>query len=252
MQAKKSLGQNFLTSVGAINTIIASSDYTPDLTILEVGPGRGILTEALLQKFKKVVAVEKDHELIDFLKEKFEKELKSGKLRLVEGDILELTPVELNLNNYGVVANIPYYITGQFLRIWLQNMPKYMVLMVQKEVAKRVVASDSKESLLSISVKLYGEPKYIETIKRGSFYPIPNVDSAILKISNISKPKIDEERFFPLLKAGFAHKRKLLLSNLKEGGFENSASSFNLCKIDTQTRAENLTVEDWLCLSRGA
>jgi 16S rRNA (adenine1518-N6/adenine1519-N6)-dimethyltransferase len=258
MQAKKSLGQNFLTSVGAINKIIASSDYSPNLTILEVGPGRGVLTEALLKKFERVVAVEKDHELIGFLREKFSKEIESGQLRLVEGDILELKPSELELVNYGIVANIPYYITGQFLRIWLSidPQPKYMVLMVQKEVAKRVVASDEKESLLSMSVKLYGVPKYIETIKRGSFYPIPNVDSAILKIGNILKPETSEENFFTLLKAGFAHKRKLLLSNLKESGVFGDprivvgqpTSKFDICHIDSKARAEDLKLEDWLCL----
>ncbi|MDO8493319.1 MAG: 16S rRNA (adenine(1518)-N(6)/adenine(1519)-N(6))-dimethyltransferase RsmA [bacterium] len=249
---KKSLGQNFLTSVGAINKIIASSDYSPGLTILEVGPGRGVLTEALLKKFDKVVAVEKDHELISVLQDKFSKEITSGQLQLIEGDILELTPTELNLANYAIVANIPYYITGQFLRVWLQNKPKYMVLMVQKEVAKRIVASDKKESLLSISVKLYGEPKYIETIKRGSFYPIPNVDSAILKITlNLetkSPSELDEERFFALLKAGFAHKRKLLLNNLKETNVSDIQKGFTNCNITPNIRAEDLTVENWVCL----
>jgi 16S rRNA (adenine1518-N6/adenine1519-N6)-dimethyltransferase len=259
MHPKKSLGQNFLTSVGAINKIIASSDYSPNLTVLEVGPGRGVLTESLLKKFDKVVAVEKDHELIGFLQEKFTKELESGQLKLVEGDILELKPEDLGLKKYGIVANIPYYITGQFLRVWLSigPQPKYMVLMVQKEVAKRVVASDGKESLLSMSVKLYGEPKYIETIKRGSFYPIPNVDSAILKINLhlASRPpsKEKEELFFTLLKAGFAHKRKLLLSNLKEGGvFGDPTSKFNICHIDLKARAEDLKIRDWECIAENS
>lgn len=258
MQAKKSLGQNFLTSVGAINTIIASSDHSSNLTILEVGPGRGVLTEALLKKFKKVVAIEKDYELIGFLRGKFAREIESEQLQLVEGDILELKPKDLNLEKYGVVANIPYYITGQFLRIWLQNLPEYMVLMVQKEVAKRVVASDKKESLLSMSVKAYGEPQYIETIKRGSFYPIPNVDSAILKIKlhpkSIFSNKNEEERFFEVLKAGFAHKRKLLSSNIKESGLGDPTSRpeviFNLCHVNPKARAEDLRLEDWICLTK--
>ncbi len=272
---KKSLGQNFLTSVGAINKIVetalSSGGPTSDFTILEVGPGRGILTEALLKKFDKVVAVEKDHELIEFLQTKFTKEITSGQLKLIEGDILKLNPTELNLADYAIVANIPYYITGQFLRIWLQNTPKYMVLMVQKEVAKRIVAAPStgsgqasKESLLSISVKLYGQPEYIETIKRGSFHPIPNVDSAILKIRTHLDTKcpsgnnLDEKRFFEILKAGFAHKRKLLLSNLKSTRFQGDSTStlrlnlleiFATCKINTKARAEDLKLENWICLS---
>ncbi len=296
---KKSLGQNFLTSVGAINKMVetALSCQGPTSTVLEVGPGRGVLTEALLKKFDKVLAVEKDELLAEKLKERFAKEVADGRLQIVTGDILTLTPVDLKLGNYAIVANIPYYITGHFLKIWLstQAQPKYMVLMVQKEVAKRIVAHstnsswpgrDSKESLLSISVKTYGEPTYIETIKKGSFFPIPKVDSAILKIDNISKtffsnlesppetslgaelpknPKKflekqfpnhprdsvgQEERFFTLVRAGFAHKRKLLLSNLSSGGFNPSLNKdiFGLCGIDLKVRAEDMTIEKWKCL----
>ena len=291
---KKSLGQNFLTSVGAVNKIVDTAlncgGPTSDITILEVGPGRGVLTEALLKKFDKVVAVEKDHELVRLLQEKFAKEITSGQLRLIEGDILELTPTSLGAKlpkNYAVVANIPYYITGQFLRSWLSidPQPKYMVLMVQKEVAKRIVATNSKESLLSISVKVYGEPTYIETVKRGSFHPIPNVDSAILKIGNISKyffyslgaklPKnshptsgasLTEESFFTVLRAGFTHKRKFLLRNLADhhtglpcvhihrgdlcgGDDKKIGECFAVCRIDPKARAEDLKPEDWRCLA---
>lgn len=251
MRAKKSLGQNFLTSVGAVQKIVAASDYAPGLTVLEVGPGRGVLTEALLQKFDKVVAVEKDRDLILFLEEKFAEEIRSGQLTLIEGDILELKPSDLNLKDYSIIANIPYYITGQFLRLWLSHAPKYMVLMLQKEVAKRIVAVPStssgqaKESLLSISVKLYGQPEYIETVKRGSFNPAPNVDSAILKIANIRNPDVDENRFFTILKTGFAHKRKLLASNLGK----NAENSLQKCSIDPKSRAESLKLEDWKCLT---
>lgn len=252
---KKSLGQNFLTSVGAIQKIIASSDYSPGLTILEIGPGRGVLTEALLRRFDRVVAIEKDHELIDLLQEKFEREIRSGQLTLIEGDILEI-PARMALSgwqppksDYAIIANIPYYITGIFLRTWLAKNPQYMVLMLQKEVAKRIIAADKKESLLSISVKLYGQPEYIETIKKGSFNPIPKVDSAILKIGNIATPNINEERFFELLKAGFAHKRKLLLSNLKEKHGEDMSKSLNHCQIDPKIRAEDITLENWKCLT---
>ena len=285
---KRSLGQNFLTSVGAVEKIVAASDDYTGLTILEVGPGRGVLTEALLKKFKKVLAVEKDESLGGLLEEKFTTEIKTGRLKIVFGDILKLNPTSLKLDDYAIVANIPYYITGQFLRNWLSTspQPKYMVLMLQKEVAQRIIANstgsgqtkESKESLLSISVKVYGEPHYIETIKSGSFFPAPKVDSAILKIDNISKNFFTkhhletkfpsylakrEEAFFSLVKAGFAHKRKVLLSNLKAAKLlgnlvsklevsklkEDLQSVFATCHIDLKARAEDLTVENWRCLA---
>ena len=282
---KKSLGQNFLTSVGAVEKIIETAAYaskfrdfpevgppksggrtSDNITILEVGPGRGVLTEALLKKFHKVIAIEKDDQLFAELSKKFSGEINSQQLRLVSGDILELDARELGLLNgdYGVVANIPYYITGQFLRTWLETEvpPKFMVLMLQKEVAKRIVAKDGKESLLSISIKAYGKPKYVETVKRGSFYPIPNVDSAILLIDHISKlffdhlgvqhpSKIRRGIFFDLLKAGFSHKRKLLIRNLEEKlkDKEKLQKTFKICNLDIKIRAEDIKTEDWICLS---
>jgi 16S rRNA (adenine1518-N6/adenine1519-N6)-dimethyltransferase len=127
--------------------------------------------------------------------------------------------------------------------------------MVQKEVAKRIVAQDGKESILSISVKAYGEPKYIKTIARGSFYPMPNVDSAVLKIDNISKKsfgKQNEKRFFEIVKAGFGHKRKLLKKNLLDVCADATTldKAFANCKIDPKTRAEDIKVGDWLCLAQ--
>ncbi|MBI5140334.1 MAG: ribosomal RNA small subunit methyltransferase A [Candidatus Vogelbacteria bacterium] len=286
---KKSLGQNFLTSVGAINKIVDTAvraviseigspgDPISDINnavILEVGPGRGVLTEALLKKFERVIAVEKDDNLFEKLREKFANEIKIKQLILIHGDILKLSPKRLGLldENYAIVANIPYYITGQFLRNWLSGeqigeveprhiQPRFMVLMLQKEAAKRIVAQDKKESLLSISVKVYGQPKYIETVKRGSFYPIPKVDSAILLINNISKnffknpeirsPENKEKIFFLLLHAGFAHKRKFLIKNLET----DCPSKIKLqrvfmdCKISPSARAEDVRLEDWKCLS---
>jgi 16S rRNA (adenine1518-N6/adenine1519-N6)-dimethyltransferase len=171
-KAKKSLGQNFLKSAQALSTIVRASRLAPTDTVLEVGPGKGVLTKELLKQ-SKVIAVEKDRELISHLKETFRDHCDSGKLRLIEGDILEMSPQDLNLNNHSfkIVANLPYYITGQFLRQWLSGdiQPSHMTLMLQKEVAKRIVAHDGKESILSISVKAYGTPRYIETVKAKYF-----------------------------------------------------------------------------------
>ncbi|MBI3633890.1 MAG: ribosomal RNA small subunit methyltransferase A [Candidatus Vogelbacteria bacterium] len=263
---KKSLGQNFLTSVGAVRKIVETAlicgGRTSDIMIVEVGPGRGVLTAELVKKFDKVIAIEKDRDLISFLNEKFASEITAGKLKVVEADILELDPITLDFQKFAFVANIPYYITGQFLKQWLtaDKQPRFMVLMLQKEVAQRIVAKDGKESLLSLSVKAYGEPKYIETIKRGSFYPIPNVDSAILKIDKISKRffrpdryiNVDEGKFFSTLRAGFAHKRKFLAKNLETNYLDKQKieNAFKTCAIGSKSRAEELGLDEWRCLTQ--
>ncbi len=273
MLAKKSLGQNFLTSTRAIEKIIEAADLKADDVVLEVGPGKGVLTEKLLEKAGKVIAVEKDDQLIPFLKAKFIHEITSGKFELIHGDILDSTDYQLPTTNYKLVANIPYYITGIFLRKFLseKNQPSMMVLMLQREVAQRIIARDGKESILSISVKAYGTPRYVETVKAGSFVPAPKVDSAIIAIENISKDffqSISEDNFFEILKAGFGSKRKFLKNNLKaiaeksgknltlkhfEGqnvratkseGF-GLAEIFAALNLPPKSRAEDLTLENW-------
>jgi 16S rRNA (adenine1518-N6/adenine1519-N6)-dimethyltransferase len=249
MQAKKSLGQHFLTSHAALHAIITAAALSPDDIVLEIGPGKGVLTEALLKQARRVVAVEKDDRLITHLTERFAKEIASHKLQLVHADILEFDPQICNLqsNFYGLVANIPYYITGALLEKFLSGpcQPTNAVLLLQKEVAERIIARDGKESILSISVKAYGKPRYVRTVKAGAFSPKPKVDSAILAIDIISRDffkTIDESAFFRLVRAGFAHKRKKLASNLR-GLVEPSA--LEACGIEPNTRAEELSVEQW-------
>jgi len=255
MQAKKSLGQNFLKSKAAIADIIKAAELTKDNIVLEVGPGKGVLTEALLEKAGKVIAVEKDDRLIEVLEEKFAAEIKAGKFQIIHQDILEFDPKEAGLvqGKYKLVANIPYYITGQLFRLFLQSdhQPSLLVLMVQKEVAKRIVASDGKESILSLSVKVYGTPKYISKVPAKYFSPAPRVDSAILKVSDISKKvftenKIDELSFFELIKTGFAHKRKLVIKNLESlYNKDMLLKIFTELSIPTKERSETLSLETW-------
>jgi len=253
MYAKKSLGQNFLKSKGAVRKIIEVSRLTPGDTVLEVGPGKGVLTEALLQHAGKVIAIEKDDRLIEFLKEKFASELSGGKLELIHGDILDLNleSYKLKAQSYKLVANIPYYITGQLIRMFLESdtQPELMTLMLQKEVAKRIVAQDKKESILSISVKAYGMPHYVETVQAKYFAPVPKVDSAILLIDTISKKFFDsfpEKKFFEYVKAGFAHKRKKLIGNLQKIVPKESLEKvFEECNISKDVRAEDITSLDW-------
>lgn len=261
MKAKKSLGQNFLTSEAAIFKIVSAAKINPgdpsggsgQEKILEVGPGKGVLTKSLLAAGAHVIAVEKDSRLIEELREKFGTE----KFTLIEKDILETTPEDLGLEKgkYKIVANLPYYITGQFLRVFLstENHPETMVLLLQKEVVDRIIAQDKKESLLSLSIKAYGAPKKITVVNRGSFQPAPNVDSAVIAIENISKNYFDtisEEKFFSVIKAAFAHKRKILASNLAEiSDKEKINTVLRELNIPEKSRAEDLTLEDWKKIS---
>ncbi|OJI08019.1 MAG: ribosomal RNA small subunit methyltransferase A [Candidatus Vogelbacteria bacterium CG22_combo_CG10-13_8_21_14_all_37_9] len=246
MKAKKSLGQNWLISESAITKIVASGQVKAGDLILEIGPGQGILTKALLATGARVLAIEKDADLIPNLAENFSAEIASGKLTLINKDVL--TYKFKNLQAYKLIANIPYYLTGKIIRHFLEikSQPQLMVLMLQKEVAERI-ARTKKESLLSLSVKAYGEAHYIKTIPAGSFRPIPKVDSAILLIDKISRHNFInqkmEAKFFGLLRQGFNQKRKLLKNNLKLKSGQLSALGF-----DEQVRAEDLSLADWLKL----
>ncbi len=253
MIPKKSLGQNFLTNQDIVASIVDAGKLSPKETVLEIGPGKGVLTEELLKRGVHVIAVEKDRDLIPFLEEKFEKEITKNQLDLKYGDILD-QDFSLREREYSLIANIPYYITGQIIRKFLEttNQPKKMVILVQKEVAERIIAKDKKESLLSVSVKAYGNPEYIKTVKAGAFTPMPKVDSAVLLIDNISRDffrGISEEDFFNIIHAGFAHKRKQLFGNLKTIIPEEILrEKMKKCGIRENERAENLSPEQWKAL----
>ncbi len=253
-KAKKSLGQNFLKSEQALREIIKAGDITQNDTILEIGPGKGALTERLLEKAGCVVAIEKDQELIPFLNEKFKNDIENKKLTLIEGDVLELEMSKTVFDKYKIVANIPYNITGAILKKFLteDKQPELMVLLVQKEVADRIIARDGKESLLSVSVKVYGTPTYIMKVPARYFSPAPKVDSAVIKISNISreffnKNKIDQSLFWELVRAGFAHKRKIVAGNLKTWRPELDWQKVLIDSgVEKNARAEDLTIANWV------
>ncbi|MDO8481902.1 MAG: rRNA adenine dimethyltransferase family protein [bacterium] len=166
-----------------------------------------------------------------------------------QGHRNEAGGIILSVSKYVVAANIPYYITGEIIRQFLtaKEQPRAMALLVQKEVAKRIVSG--KESLLSLSVKAYGNPKIVAKVPRGNFSPPPNVDSAILLIDNVSRDffsGINEEEFFKVLHAGFKSKRKFLLNNLADlFEKENVARAFALCEINLKARAEDVPLEKW-------
>ncbi|MFA5095543.1 MAG: 16S rRNA (adenine(1518)-N(6)/adenine(1519)-N(6))-dimethyltransferase RsmA [Candidatus Paceibacterota bacterium] len=276
-KAKKSLGQNFLKSALALKKIVEAGEISEEDIILEIGPGKGALTEKLLERAGCVIAIEKDYELFKFLQEKFSKEIKDEKLILINDDILNLdvssdfsslrpsritewAPREAQNRKkhpdfeYKIIANIPYNITGAILKKFLteKNQPERMILMVQNEVAKRIMARDKKESILSISVKAYGNPETIMKVPARYFSPVPNVNSVVIAIKNISrknfiKNKINEEKFWEIIHAGFAHKRKKLSSNLKTLSKYGRIAS---ARILGNKRAEELTLEDWLNLAK--
>lgn len=242
IKAKKSLGQNWLKNEQVVAEIVKAAKVGKKERVLEVGPGQGVLTSALLKAGARVVAVEKDDNLIEILQTKFATEITSGQLEIIHHDILDFDPIMIN-ESYKLVANLPYYITGEFMKKFLttKHQPSLMVLMLQKEVAERI-ARAKKETVLSLSVKVYGEPKYIKTVSKGNFQPVPKVDSAILLISNLSKKfftknKISEPDFFQIIKSGFGSKRKKLKNNLKLTG--------EALKAYGDKRAEDLQLTDW-------
>lgn len=250
MQKKKSLGQHFLHNTYYLQKIADAADIKKGETVLEIGPGDGALTKTLLERGARVIAIEKDHRLIPILKEKFVGE----NFKVAEADALtfDISKVLKKPQKYKVVANIPYYITGALLKKFLSadHQPSTLVFLVQKEVAQRIARS-KKESILSLSVKAYGAPRYVATVPRGAFAPAPNVDSGILLVENISrknfKNKKQEQRFFELVRAGFAHKRKRLARNLAPLLTKHSNILENL-GISENARAEDLPLEQWLKL----
>ncbi len=263
-KAKKSLGQHFLRSNSAIKAIVSAGKIEPTDTVLEIGPGQGVLTRALLATGARVIAIEKDRDLIPVLLETFPVEIQEEKLVLIEQDILDFTAVHHNLaaGSYKLIANIPYYITGAIIEQFLteENPPERMVLLIQKEVATRILARDGKESILSLSVKAFGIPKLVAKVPASAFRPAPKVDSAILEVSHISFrnfldwniPKEEAvKRFFDVVHAGFAHKRKLLARNLEVVATRDRiVHALESLNVSLSARAEDLSLETWVRLAK--
>ncbi|MEN9852232.1 MAG: dimethyladenosine transferase, rRNA (adenine1518-N6/adenine1519-N6)-dimethyltransferase [Candidatus Parcubacteria bacterium] len=251
--AKKSLGQNFLTSIDTVKKIVATGEVVSTDTVFEIGPGKGVLTRELLATGATVIAVEKDDALFTYLQEEFRDALSTKKLQLIHADILDIVENFAFPANYKLIANIPYNITGKLLSIFLSHArkPSCAVLMVQYEVAARITSRDTKGSILAISVAVYGKPVLVKRVPAGSFYPKPRVDSAILLIADITdtffrERNISQELFFKVLKVGFAHKRKKLLRNLFDVFPDTDWHTiFVKLNLDENTRPEDITKEVW-------
>jgi 16S rRNA (adenine1518-N6/adenine1519-N6)-dimethyltransferase len=249
----KKLGQNFLIDKNILEKIINTAEIKKEDKILEIGAGIGNLTKELAKKAKKVTAVEKDKKMVEILKE----ELKNFKnVEIVEGDIRDLLKeISEKLKNYKIVANIPYYLTSRLLRkiFELKRKPKLIVLMVQKEVAQRIVAQPPKMNLLAISVQFFARVKIVHYVSRNCFFPRPKVDSAIIKILPQKPPLKEIDLFFKIVKAGFLHPRKKILKNFNKGlklEKEKVKNWLNSCKIEEERRAESLGMKDWICLTK--
>ncbi len=258
----KSLGQNFLTDRGVLLDIVEADNLTSEDYVLEIGPGVGVLTRELAKCAKKVVAVEIDRHIIGALKSNISQ---FENVEVLNEDILKINIDELKKehfdgNNFKVVANLPYYITTPIIMGLLEQKCGVvsMVVMVQKEVAERMVAKVGKAyGSLSVAVQYYGNVKIERVVKSGCFVPAPKVDSAVVSINIYEKPQIElksEKVFFEIIKAAFNQRRKTLLNSLSGSPFFQADKSkisevLGQCGIDTNIRAERLTIQDFANIS---
>ena len=269
LSARKGLGQHFLIDEGVLKDIVAAAELSPTDVVVEIGPGLGVLTRELAGRAGWVVAVELDRGLASALGEGL---APFDNVTIINEDILKIAPASLisrqgpelsrlvdSQPGYKVVANLPYYITAAVLRHFLgaSFKPGVMVVMMQKEVAEAVIARSGSMSLLSVSVQFYGEPSIVSLVPASSFYPVPAVDSAVVKIVLHSKATVavsDEEGFFELVRAGFSARRKQLVNSLALGlGLPKTKvlSLLETAAISWRRRAQTLTLEEWARLWQG-
>ncbi len=247
---KKHLGQHFLQDPGVISKIIQTADVNKEDVIVEIGPGRGALTFRLAEMASEVIAIEIDHSIVESLNERA---ASYPNLSIVEADALRFHYHEIG-TRFKVVANLPYYISTPILfrLIELSDMVTSMTIMLQKEVAKRVVAApDSKDyGILSIAVQFYAVPEIAFNISRKSFYPEPKVDSSVLKIVPRERVAVDvrnEGLFWGLIKSAFYYRRKTLLNSLSLSGHSKEIikNVLEFAGIDQNKRPEQVSMEEW-------
>ncbi len=255
VKPQKGLGQNFLISQRLLRRIIDAADLDGRDVVLEVGAGLGTLTAPLARRTGRVVALEVDARLIPLLEHAV---APFGNVHVVQGDVLAIKPGEMVSPPYKVVANLPYYITSAVLRHFLEAevQPSLMVVTVQREVAERMVASPGKMSLLAVSVQFYGQPRIVAQAPPGAFYPSPDVHSAVVRIDvgESPKPHVDDVgRFFQIVRAGFAQRRKQLRNSLSQGlalPVEQVVGALRSSGLRETQRPQELSIEDWALLSR--
>jgi len=262
LRARKSLGQHFLVDRQILRRIVSAAQLATEDTVIEIGPGLGILTRELAKRAGKVIAVEADGRLASALSETM---AGVDNVSIVEADILQTDPgslltaggVEGSPPRYKVVANIPYYITSRILRHFLEatRQPSSMVVMVQREVGEAITARPGRMSILAVSVQFYGKPAIVGHVPAQSFYPPPKVESVILRIEPYEHPAVEVTEtgaFFAVVRAGFSAPRKQLRNSLAQGlgiAPQEAAAFLEGVRIDYQRRAEALSLEEWARLS---
>ncbi len=254
LRPKKSLGQHFLLDKNIIDKIINVAHIMPGETVVEIGPGRGIMTRRLAEVSGKLIAIELDNRLYTYLKE----DLKGiNNLDLIHEDALGFAYEEIP-GEFKVVANLPYYISTPMIFRLMEVKEKItsMTLMLQKEVAERIIAAPGTKEygVLSISVGYYCHPKIEFYVSRNSFSPKPNVDSAVLTLLSRKTPRVpvkDLSLFFKTVRASFSSRRKVLKNALRALGAPDEMIGLALEKsgIDPKRRGETLTIEEFAGLS---
>ena len=274
IRPKKGLGQNFLVDPAHRARIVAAAELTRDDTVLEIGPGPGVLTELIAEQAGRVIAVELDDRLIPLLRNRFASQ---PHVSIVHADILKVDVGALMTKDegrrtdigassvfgrssfvgYKVIANLPYYLTSAVIRQLLESTPppERLVLTVQREVAERMVAAPPEMSLLALGVQFYCTGQIVEKIPAGAFYPVPKVDSAVVRLDRRPEPAVPgvtSEAFFRVAKAGFSQPRKQLRNSLAAGLRLAPAAAeawLTAAGIDPQRRAETLTLAEWGALA---
>lgn len=250
LRPRKEQGQHFLLDESVITAMLNAAHLTGDDVILEIGPGFGILTRAFVERARRVVIVEQDRDIFPFLQQLA---TIHSNLQPFCADIRRVNRVELGLRDmqYCLVANLPYSIASWVIREFCEVAPRpsRMVIMIQKEVATRLTAMPGAMSILGVITQMFAEVKSICEVPRSSFYPMPDVTSAVVALTLRAKPQsADPTAFIRLVKSGFAAKRKQLQNNLRTGLGCSAKEIIALCtraNIDPTVRAEDLAVTDW-------
>ncbi|MFO8143098.1 MAG: 16S rRNA (adenine(1518)-N(6)/adenine(1519)-N(6))-dimethyltransferase RsmA [Dehalococcoidales bacterium] len=258
LSSKKRLGQHFLVDEEVLETIVHTADLTESDTVIEIGPGLGVLSREIARRVGRLIAVELDDRLASILRSNM---ARFANTTVINDNILNTEPaslIELSQQRisaatpYKVVANLPYYITSAVIRHFLDTTlkPGLIVVMVQKEVAEAITAEPGRMSLLAISVQLYARAELVEYVPARCFYPVPEVDSALIKLASYPAPalKVNEEGFFNLVRAGFTASRKQICNSLARGlgmAKENICSRLSEAGIAKERRAETLSLEEW-------
>ncbi len=257
LHAKKKFGQNFLINEQVIEEIVEKAEISKDDVVIEIGPGLGSLTKELVLKAKKVIAIELDKNMVEILKTRFEI---FKNLEIIQEDILkiDLKSITEKYDNVKVVANLPYYITTPIIMKLLESKLniKSITVMVQKEVGRRICATheDKEYGAISISVQYYTMPQIIIDVPKTDFMPSPEVDSCVIKMDMLNKPRVkvnDEKMFFKTIKVAFSQRRKTISNSLMNVGKtkEEIKSILASLNIDEKLRAENLSIDQYASIS---